>query len=148
MTAATLQARIAAPIERVWGVIADFARYPEFVPGVKGCRVVREGPEEVHVEYDVDLGVRRVHYVLAIHEERPRRLWWTLVRGDLLTRSDGAWELREEEGGTLASYTADIQVQRPPLVPRFVVERVVDELTRVQMPAILGAFKARAEGAA
>lgn len=147
MSGATLQALIAAPIDRVWGVIVDYARYPEFVPGVKGCRIVREGPGDRLVEYDVDLGIRRVRYVLAHREERPRRVAWTLVSGELLARSDGSWVLAEERGGTLASYTADLQLVRPPLVPRAVVDRVVDELQRVQMPAVIHAFKARAEGA-
>jgi uncharacterized protein YndB with AHSA1/START domain len=148
VAAASLEVRIAAPPERVWEVIADYARYPEFVPGVRGCRVVRAPGGARHVEYDVDLGVRRIRYVLALREERPRRLSWTLVEGELLTRSEGAWELTESGGATLARYTVEVQVSRPPLLPGFVVDRVVEELTRVQLPALVHAFKARAEGSA
>jgi len=146
--ATTREIRIEAPIERVWGVIVDYERYPEFVPGVRACRVVGLAAGARQVEYDVDLAIRRVRYVLSIREERPRRVEWSLWSGELLTRSDGAWELVEEGDATLARYTADVEVARPPLVPRFVVDRVVDELTRVQLPRMLGAFKARAEGAA
>jgi hypothetical protein len=39
----------------------------------------------------------------------------------------------------------DVRVARPALVPAFVVDRLVDELTRVQLPAMVHAFKARAE---
>ncbi len=148
MAATSLEVRIAAPIERVWGVLVDYARYPDFVPGVLACRVVGEAKGERHVEYEADLGVRRIRYVLALREDRPRRLSWSLVRGELLARSDGAWDLREEAGGTVARYAADIQVSRPPLVPGVGVDRVVDQLTRVQVPAIVHAFKSRAEGAA
>lgn len=148
MALASLEVRIDAPVERVWSVIVDFGRYPEFVPGVRGCRVVGGSEGAREVEYDVDLGVRRVRYVLALREERPRRLSWSLLRGELLTRSDGAWELADRDGVTLARYTADVQIARPPLVPGFVIDRVVDELTRVQLPAVVHAFKARAEGAA
>jgi hypothetical protein len=41
-----------------------------------------------------------------------------------------------------------VQVIPPPFVPRGVVDRLVDELTRVQLPRMLEAFKLRAEGVA
>lgn len=148
MGAATRQIRIGAPIDRVWGAISDFAHYPEFVPGVLACRVVGSGAGARHVEYEVDLGIRRVRYVLAVREEPPRRLAWSLLRGELFTRSDGSWELEEAEGATLARYTVEVEVARPLLVPRMVVERVVEEMTRIQLPRVLDAFRARAEGAA
>jgi len=148
MAATSLEVRIAAPIGRVWDVLVDYARYPEFVPGVLACRVVGEEAGARQVEYEADLGVRRIRYVLALREEAPHRLSWSLVRGELMQRSDGAWELREDGDATVARYTAEVQVARPPLLPKFVVDRVVDELTRVQVPAIVHAFKARAEGAA
>lgn len=146
MAAASLEVRVAAPIGRVFDVIVDYARYPSFVPGVKGCRVVGGEEGAPQVEYEVDLGLKRVRYVLAHREERPRRVTWTLLRGDLLTRSEGSWELFEDGAGTRARYTADLQIARPPLVPQAVVDRVVDELARVQLPATVHAFKARAEG--
>ena len=148
MAATSMEVRIAAPIARVWDVIVDYARYPEFVPGVLSCRVVGEVAGARQVKYEADLGVRHVHYTLALTEARPRRVAWTLVRGDLLSRSDGAWDLREDAGGTIARYTAEIQVEPPPLMPRFVVDKVVEQLTRVQVPAIVHAFRARAERAA
>ncbi|HSM92010.1 MAG TPA: SRPBCC family protein [Anaeromyxobacteraceae bacterium] len=143
----TREIRIAAPIDRVWDVIVDYPRYPEFVPGVLSCRVVGSAGGARHVEYEVDLAVRRVRYVLAHREERPTRVAWSLVRGDLLARSDGAWDLAADRDGTLARYTVDVLIARPPLVPGFVVDRVADELTRVQLPRTLEAFRARAEGA-
>ncbi len=148
MAATSLEVRIDAPIDRVWAILVDYGRYPEFVPGVKECRVVGTEAGARLVEYEADIGVRRIRYVLSLKEERPHRLSWGLVRGDLLSLSDGAWDLREDGGGTLARYTAEIQVSRPALVPKFVVDKVVDELTRIQVPAIARAFKTRAEGAA
>lgn len=145
MSSASLEVRIDAPIGRVFDVIVDYARYPEFVPGVKGCRVVGGTPGAPQVEYEVDLGVKRVRYVLAHREERPRRVSWRLVRGELLSRSDGSWEMEEVPGGTRARYTADLGIERPPLLPRALVDRIVEELARVQLPAMVRAFKARAE---
>lgn len=148
MGSASYEARIAAPIGRVWDVIVDYARYAEFVPGVMSTRVLGASGGVRQVEYEVDVGLRRLRYVLALREEPPARVSWSLVRGELLLSSNGSWELTEDGTGTLARYSAEVRISRPPLVPAFVVDRLVEELTRVQVPAIVRAFKARAEGAA
>jgi coenzyme Q-binding protein COQ10 len=136
---------IEAPAERLFDVIVDYAGYPEFVPGIKGCRPL-PGRKDRDVEYELDLGIKRVKYVLRHVEERPTRVSWSLVSGDLMKVSSGSWELRPDGARTVAKYSVDIQISKPPLIPQSVIDRVTDELTRVQLPKTLEAFKARAEG--
>ncbi len=134
-----------AKIEDFYDVVVDYPRYPEFVPGIKACRVLEVGGEK-HVEYDLDLGLRRIHYVLRHEEERPRRVSWSLVSGEILKVSNGSWELTAEGQKTRARYSVDIQISRPPLVPQALMDKMSDQMTRVQLPRTLEAFKARAEG--
>ena len=61
------------PVEAFWKVIADYAAYPDFVPGVKRCRVVHEDKGVKDVEYEVDLGVKTIKYVLRHLEHAPAR---------------------------------------------------------------------------
>jgi coenzyme Q-binding protein COQ10 len=136
---------IEAPAERLFDVIVDYASYPEFVPGIKGCRVL-PGRKDRDVEYELDLGIKRVKYVLRHLEARPARVSWSLVSGDLMKVSSGSWELTADGRRTLARYSVEIQISKPPLIPQSVIDRVTDELTRVQLPKTLDAFKARAEG--
>jgi coenzyme Q-binding protein COQ10 len=147
MAVVTKQVLIDTPVDRFYDLVVDYERYPEFVPGIKACRVRNGGPEK-HVEYELDLGVKRLRYVLRMEEARPRRVSWSLVSGDLMKVSNGSWELADENGRTRAHYSVEIQVARPPLVPQALVDRVSDELTKVQLPRTLDAFKARAEGKA
>jgi ribosome-associated toxin RatA of RatAB toxin-antitoxin module len=140
--------RIRASIGRVWEVIADYASYPGFVPGIRACRVVGGDATLRHVEYEVDLGLRRIGYILAHLEDPPHRVSWSLVSGDLLERSNGAWELSDAGGVTLARYTVEVRIARPPFVPQLVVDGILEELTRAKLPLMLEAFKARAEGPA
>jgi coenzyme Q-binding protein COQ10 len=144
MAAVTKQVVIGVPIERFYDIIVDYERYPEFVPGIRACRVRNGGPEK-QVEYELDLGVKRIRYVLRHEEQRPHRVAWSLVSGDMMKVSNGSWDLSSQDGRTLASYSVEIQVTRPPLVPQALVDRVSDELTRVQLPRTLDAFKSRAE---
>jgi coenzyme Q-binding protein COQ10 len=135
------------PAEQVFAVLADYARYPEFVPGIKACRVL-PGKGDPQVEYELDLGLKRVRYVLRHVETRPTRITWSLVSGDMMKVSNGEWALTPEGGATRARYTVDIQISKPPLIPQSVIDKVSDELTRVQLPKTLEAFKARVERAA
>ena len=133
------------PVEAFWKVVADYEAYPGFVPSVKKTRVVRTDEGVKDVEYEVDLGVKTVKYTLRHLEHAPTRMTWSLLKGDMMKVSNGAWELSNHAGKTLARYTVEVQVQRPALVPQAIVDRVSDELTKVQLPRTLEAFKVRAE---
>ena len=147
MSVVTKQMVIHTPVERFYEIVVDYERYPEFVPGIRRCRV-RDGKGEKQVEYELDLGIKRINYVLRHEEQRPRRVTWSLVSGDMMKVSNGSWELSADDGRTKAIYSVEIQIFRPPLVPQALVDRVSDELTRIQLPKTLEAFQARAEGKA
>jgi coenzyme Q-binding protein COQ10 len=148
--AASKEIVIDVPRERFFDVLLDYERYPEFVPKLKACRVLKVEARHRDVEYELDLGVlgmgRRIRYVLRHVEERPRRLSWSLVRGDMMKVSNGSWELSDEGGKTRARYSVEVQIQKPPLVPQSVVDAISDQMTRSSLPGNLEAFKARAEG--
>ncbi len=140
----TREITIAVPPDKLFDVIADYARYPEFVPGVKACRPKRAG-STVEVEFELDLGVKTIRYTLRHVEERPHRISWSLVSSDWMKISNGSWEFSPEGAQTRARYTVEIQIAKPALIPQALVDRVSDQLTRVQLPRTLDSFKTRAE---
>ena len=133
------------PVERFWEVVVDYERYPEFVPGIKRVKLVHADKGIRDAEYELDLGVKTVRYTLRHVETRPTKVTWSLLKGDMMKVSNGSWELSNHAGKTLARYTVEVQVAKPPLVPQAFVDRVSDELTKVNLPRTLAAFKARAE---
>jgi ribosome-associated toxin RatA of RatAB toxin-antitoxin module len=133
-------------VDRFFEVVSDYDRYPEFVPTVKKCHA-RRGAGTVEVDYQLDLGIKTIAYTLRLVEEPPRKVSWSLLKGDWMKVSNGSWDLRDEGGKTRATYAVEIQIQKPALVPQSIVDRISDELTRVQLPRMLEAFKKRAEGA-
>ena len=145
MAKVTKQVVVNTPLERFYDLVVDYERYPEFVPSVKKCRTSRSGGD-VRVEYEVDLGLKKIRYTLRHREERPRHVSWSLDSGEWMKVSNGSWDLTPEGGQTRARYSVEVQIAKPPLVPQSVVDRLTDELTRVQLPRTLAAFKTRAEG--
>jgi len=137
---------VEVPVQEFYDVVRDYDRYPEFVPTVKKCKA-RRGPTGVEVDYVLDLGIKSIAYTLRLQEEPPAKVSWTLLKSDWMKVSNGSWDLRDEGGKTRATYSVEIQIQKPPLIPQAIVDRISDELTRVQLPRMLEAFKRRAEGA-
>jgi coenzyme Q-binding protein COQ10 len=129
--------------ERFYQVITDFEHYPEFlqVVGLKAIRVLSRSPSEADVEHEVKLLGKGVKYTLRYVLEPDRRLGWSLVTGDLMSANDGAWTLEPVDGGqrTRATYRLAMKVGR--LVPA----SIVTALAATQLPAMLEAFKRRAE---
>ncbi len=146
MAAVTSEVLVAVPVERFYAVVRDYDRYPEFVPTVKRCRA-RRSAGGVEVDYELDLGLKKIAYTLKLTEEPPRKVTWSLQKSDWMKVSNGSWELFDQGGKTRAVYSVDIQIQKPPLIPQSLVDRISDELTRVQLPRMLEAFRKRAEGA-
>jgi len=142
MPGATRSIVINAPMERVFSVIADYAKYPEFLPEVKSIRTSKRQGTDVDVHYEVEV-LKKIRYTLRLREEPPNRISWTFVEGELMRDNHGQWTLESVgEGKTRATYS--IEMKLGPLVPKSIVNVLVDS----SLPKMLEAFKKRSESAA
>ena len=55
VSAAVKTIEIDAPIERVYAVIVDYERYPEFLPEIERAEVVRRDGDVVEVAFSLNL---------------------------------------------------------------------------------------------
>jgi len=141
MPGATRAVVINTPVEKVFAVIKDYERYPEFLPEVKSTRVSNRQGDEVDVQYEVDV-LKKIRYTLRLKEEPPSRISWTFVEGELMRDNRGNW-LLEDLGGGKTRATYNIEMKLGPLVPKSIVNVLVDS----SLPKMLEAFKKRAESA-
>jgi ribosome-associated toxin RatA of RatAB toxin-antitoxin module len=138
VSAAVKTIEIDAPIERVYAVIVDYERYPEFLPEIERAEVVRRDGDVVEVAFSLNL-IKRLAYTLRLVGEPERGVSWTLVDG-MFTTNAGSWTLEPLDGGrTLATYSIQVAVQI--FVPGSITKRLVGST----LPTTLAAFKARAE---
>jgi ribosome-associated toxin RatA of RatAB toxin-antitoxin module len=139
MPGASRTITINAPIEKVFEVITDYDRYPEFLTEVKKTKQVDRKGNEVSIQYEVDL-MKTIKYTVRMREEKPTKLTWSFVEGEWMKDNKGSWLLESQgPGQTKATYT--VEVALGPLVPKAVVNTLVDS----SLPKMLDSFKKRIE---
>ncbi|HSP79970.1 MAG TPA: SRPBCC family protein [Myxococcaceae bacterium] len=140
MAGATRSIIINAPPEKVFDIITNYDRYAEFLPEVKKVSTSERKGNEVKVHYEVNV-VKTIRYTILAREERPLRMSWSFVSGEVMKDNKGSWVLEPEgEGRTKATYTVEMALG--PLVPKAIINGLVEQ----SLPKMLEAFKRRAEG--
>ena len=127
--------------EQLFDVISDYEKYPEFLPEVKSAKVAFGSGSIKEVTYQVDIKAKVISYTLKHTAERPRRLAWTMIKGEMMKGNDGSWVLKAgaQPGTTDATYTIDHKLSS--LVPGFIEKALAEQ----SLPGLLTNFKNRAE---
>jgi uncharacterized membrane protein len=140
-------AEIDAPLERVWWLIEDVERAPDWQAGLKSIVAIERDAED-HVllaDTETDARLRTLHLQVRFTYAPPTRLSWEQTHGDLKSLR-GSWEL-EDLGGdrTRARYFAAVDLGRLGILIR---GPIVDVLRAQLAGARADELKAAIEGAA
>jgi ribosome-associated toxin RatA of RatAB toxin-antitoxin module len=135
-------ALIAQSPARLFAIISDVERYPEFVPGCKTARIEARSPDEVLATLEVQRGALHTQFTTRNHLEPDRRVVMKLERGPF----------RHLEGEWLLTPIAD-QGTRVDLTMRFAFANALTGLLFERLFAetvsdLMDAFVARARSAA
>ncbi len=141
MATASRSVTVNVPPEKLFDVIVDYEKYPEFLPEVKKVKVDGGQGSIKEVTYTVDIKAKVITYTLKHTAERPGKVAWTMIKGEMMKGNDGTWALKPgaQPGTTEATYTIDLKLSA--LVPGF-IEKVLAEQN---LPGLLQNFKNRAE---
>ena len=138
---ASLSITVDASPEACWAVATAFERYPEWAHDVKQA-IVRTRDDlgrATQVEFRASALGRSTHYTLAYdYSEAPRRLSWTMVRGDIMRVVDGAYTFAPTEaGGTEVRYdlSIDLVVPLPGFVKRRAEVRILNTVKELKVRA-------------
>ncbi len=104
-----------APIDRVWAVITDVERYPDWWPGVRKA-VVPGSDKSLRVGQVAELAVRgslpyTLHFRTEVVEVAPPERLVLRSSGELTGR--GEWSLAATERGTDVTYLWEVKLDKP-----------------------------------
>jgi ribosome-associated toxin RatA of RatAB toxin-antitoxin module len=124
-------------IQSVYDGLREFNKYPEYLPGVTGIKLLppKVKNSSCQVRYELRI-IKEFYYVLNMYEESPTKIWWDMDESNIMKSNVGSWKLKEKgEGSTRAIYTLDIQLKG--LIPRAITDRVAE----ANLPAMLAGFQ-------
>ena len=136
MAVATATEVFNCSMEDFYKIIADYEKYPEFLPEVKSCKIVETRENRKLVEYGINI-IKNFTYSLWMVEEAPHTIKWEFADGDLFKSSTGAWQLLSEAGKTRATYTIDASFKT------FVPGPIAKTLISINLPNMMSAYHKR-----
>jgi coenzyme Q-binding protein COQ10 len=141
MAGASKSIEINAPMEKVFSVITDYEKYPEFLDEQSGAKVISRNGNVVECSFKLKV-IKEIEYKLRLVETPPSGLSWTLIKGEMMKENNGGWKLEDlGNGKTRATYSIEIGLGM--LVPKSVATMLAEQT----LPKTLEAFKKRAEAA-
>lgn len=138
-------ATVAAPAERVWEVLTDYANLARFVPGLSSSVVhLREG-NRVLLEQKGEARFLIFSYPIDVHLEVRESPGSSIVSrgvGGNLRRMSGRYDLENAGGAVLLRYSGELEpdFELPPLIGTLAVRSMVEE----QFAAMVAEIERRA----
>lgn len=130
---------IRASRERVFEVVSDFGRYPEFLPEVEKVKVISKSKTRAKAAFTVNM-VKTIHYTLDFKLSPPNTIKWTLVEGEFMESNEGSWAFSAlDKNLTDAAFSIDIGF--PFWVPTSIAEGAIN----ASMPGMMKNIKIEAE---
>jgi len=139
-------ADIDAPLEKVWALVEDVEKAPEWQGGLKDMEALERDSEDraIVCESKTDARVSTVTAIVRFTYEPPTTLSWRQEKGDLKSVA-GSWELEDlGDGRTRATYNLEVEIGG--MLGMLVRGPIVDVLRKELAGARAGELKQAVEG--
>ena len=139
--AGTSTAEIDAPLERVWALVEDVEKAPEWQGGLKRLEALERDDDgrATLCESESDAKVRSVKSIVRFTYDGPTTLTWRQEKGELKS-VDGSWRL-EDLGGDRTRATYDLEVDLGRMLGMVIRGPLVDLLRGMLVSARAGELK-------
>jgi ribosome-associated toxin RatA of RatAB toxin-antitoxin module len=143
--AGTSTAVINAPLDRVWTLVADVEKAPDWQGGMKAIHVLERDAEgrATLCETESDAKVRTIKSTVRFEYDPPTTLTWQQEKGELKS-VEGSWQLEDlGSGRTRATYKINADLGR--MLGMIVRGPLVDVLREMLAGARAGELKRTVE---
>jgi len=125
-------------INKVFAALGQYQRYPEFIPGVTGIKVLPPpagSQAKCLVRYEINI-VKTFFYTIEMFDNGKDRIWWTMTDSNLMKKNNGEWLLSDRSGTeTNANYKLDVTFKG--LVPSM----ITDQVAKANLPGMFAGFQ-------
>jgi ribosome-associated toxin RatA of RatAB toxin-antitoxin module len=131
---------INAPIEQVWNVLVDCRRAPDFIPGLKNCRVLYSEGNTETIEHQVKFSwlIPEVTYTFKANYQIHKRIDFKRIGGDL-KEVEGSWVLERIDKGSQTLVVYSVYLDPGFFIPQW----LVDFTMRGHLPDLMNAIRNR-----
>ncbi|WP_294235522.1 type II toxin-antitoxin system RatA family toxin [uncultured Sphingomonas sp.] len=123
--------------EQMFDLVADVARYPEFLPWVSAMRVRSDTPTETVADMIVGFKGLRETFTSRVTKERPESIDVEYLDGPLKYLRNN-WRFRPDEQGCAVDFTVDFAFKNR------VFEMLAGQVFSTALRRMIGAFEDRA----
>lgn len=113
---------INAPAEQVWNVLVDCHNAPDFVPGLKNCRVLYSEGDTETIEHQVKFSwlIPEVTYIFRANYQMHKRIEFKRIGGDL-KELEGNWVLESTGEGSQTIVVYSVYLDPGFFIPQWLV---------------------------
>ena len=104
--------RMAWSCEQMFDLVADVARYPEFLPWVVATRIKSDTSDEMIADMLVGFKAIREKFTSRVRKSRPERIDVHYIDGPLRDL-DNSWVFRPVDGGCELDFRVDFTFRNP-----------------------------------
>ncbi len=124
--------------EKMYGLVADIARYPQFLPWCTGARVIRDLGASVEASLTLSQGPVSKSFVTRNLMQPFEQIEMHLVSGPF-KHLYGVWRFTEQDGGTLIHFELEFSFSSR------LIAMMIGPLFNTAANTLLDAFVARAK---
>lgn len=125
--------------EQLYTVMTNYESYSDFMDGVDAVEVVEETDDGCVVEYSLNV-IKEFTYQLEMTHEKPSRISWTFLDGDIFKKNEGSWEFTDKgDGSTEVTYRLEAGFKM--MVPSMITNKLV----KTGLPALFESIYQRAK---
>ena len=121
--------------------VSNYAKYPEFVDGMKAVTVQTQSPGKHIANYSISMLSKDMTYDLELRDNAEQgTVNWSLLKSDFFKVNNGAWKI-ESAGPGKCKVHYSLEVEFNFSVPGFILKGLV----KGTLPSMMNSFYERAK---
>ena len=137
MASTTVNEVFSCSTDDFYKIVTDYEKYPQFLPEISHCQIIKEENSKKLVEYDVQL-IKSFTYKLWMKEDAASyRIDWEFAGGSIFKLNQGYWKLEDLSDRCCVTFHIDCQFKV------FIPRSITNTLLQINLPNMMKSYHKR-----